>query len=159
MGLRSRPLHLHVVKPGNPSLMEPSQGRNDNHAEHYCYDNQRCLSSTISEHKTKQGISITSIRLARKACDEGSPPPAGRSLGCMNLCPPPWRLMDKGGIQVGHGYLLRCERSKGHTELENPARRPIAGVYAIKYRELGMVLTRTTATVQVATCGHGFRSF
>ena len=27
-GLRSRPLHLHVVKPGNPSSMEPSQRRN-----------------------------------------------------------------------------------------------------------------------------------
>jgi hypothetical protein len=112
VGLRSRPLHLHVVKPGNPSSMEPSQRRNDNHAEHYCYDNQRCLSSTISEHKTKHGISITSIRLARKACDEGSPPPAGRSLGCMNLsCPPPLkscRFMDKGGIHIGqldHGYL------------------------------------------------------
>ena len=49
-GLR---LHLHVVKPGNPSSMEPSQRRNGKHAEHHCYDNQRCLSSTISEFKNK----------------------------------------------------------------------------------------------------------
>jgi hypothetical protein len=53
LGLRSRPLHLHVVKPGNPSSMEPSQRRNGKHAEHHCYDNQRCLSSTISEFKNK----------------------------------------------------------------------------------------------------------
>jgi len=31
----------------------------------------------------------TSVRLTRKACDEGSPPPAGRSLRCTNLCPRP----------------------------------------------------------------------
>src|SRR5467141_2634405 len=48
VALRSRPLHLHVVKPGNPSSMEPSQRRNGKHAEH-CYDNQRCLSSTRTQ--------------------------------------------------------------------------------------------------------------
>ena len=37
--LRSRPLHLHVVKP------EPSRRRNGKH----CYSNQRWLSSAISE--------------------------------------------------------------------------------------------------------------
>ena len=34
--------------------------------------------------------------------------------------------------------------TKGHTGLEHPARRPIAGGYAIQYRELGTSLTRTT---------------
>ncbi|KAN0068792.1 hypothetical protein V8E54_012961 [Elaphomyces granulatus] len=68
--LRSRPLHLHVVKPGNLSSIEPSQRRNGKHAEH-CYDNHRCLPLYLNS-KTKHGIS-TNIRLVRKACDEGSP--------------------------------------------------------------------------------------
>ena len=46
-GLRSRPLHLHVVKPGNPSSMEPSQRRNNGKYANHCYDNQRCHSSYI----------------------------------------------------------------------------------------------------------------
>ena len=82
--------------------MEPSQRRNNGKYANHCYDNQRCHSSYIWI-QTKHGLSI-SIRLARKACDEGSPPPAGRSF------PPPevlaWK--DKGGIQIGllgHGYL------------------------------------------------------
>jgi len=45
--------------------------------------------------KTKRGIS-TSIRLAQKTCDEGSPPPSGRSLGCMNLCPLRKDIIAKG---------------------------------------------------------------
>ena len=89
--------------------MEPSQRRNNGKYANHCYDNQRCHSSYIWI-QTKHGLSI-SIRLARKACDEGSPPPAGRSFGCMNLCPPPPEVLawkDKGGIQIGllgHGYL------------------------------------------------------
>jgi hypothetical protein len=84
----------------------------------------------------------TLVGLTRKACDEGSPPPAGRSLGCMNLCPPP---PDKGGIQIWHlgrGYLphpttmrkaiqdwsiRHADRSRGHMQ---------------QYRELGIELDK-----------------
>ena len=61
--------------------MEPSQRRNGKHddAEH-CYDNLRYL---YLNSETKHGISMAT------RYDEGSPPPAGRSLGCMNLCLPP----------------------------------------------------------------------
>ncbi|KAN0071124.1 hypothetical protein V8E54_010555 [Elaphomyces granulatus] len=77
--------------------------------------------------KTKHGIS-TSIRLARKACDESSPPPAGRSLGWMNLYPPPPETLF--GTWVADIFPSDYD-AKGHTVLERPARRQIAWAYAI----------------------------
>ncbi|KAN0074134.1 Ankyrin repeat-containing domain protein [Elaphomyces granulatus] len=70
--------------------------------------NQRSLSSTISEHKTKHGISITSIRLARKACDEGSPPPAGRQFRLRGIDP-----NFVGGSLRAAPLLLAAERGHG----------------------------------------------
>jgi hypothetical protein len=132
-----------VVKPGNPSSMESSQRRNGKHAEHIVTIINGVFPPIYLNSKIKHGTS-TGIRLARKACREGSHPPAGRSLRCMNLCPPPPRSpvgMDKGGIQIGHldrGYLTmrkviqdwsirRPDRSRGYMQ---------------PYRELGSELDK-----------------
>ncbi|KAN0069620.1 hypothetical protein V8E54_011926 [Elaphomyces granulatus] len=65
-------------------------------------------------------------------------PPDDRSV-----CPPPPLSpvgMDKGGIQIdlGRGYLPRCERSY---RLEHPAHRQIAWALQ-QYRELGYELDK-----------------
>ena len=136
--------------------MEPSQRRNGNHAEHYCYDNKRCLSATISEHKKKHSISITSIRLVRKACNEGSSPPAGRSLGCLNRRDPDWAAGSR--ISSPTDYV-RCERPyRTGASMASTQTDRLGYGYMQLYKELGNELDKNYNYERILSTSTGSNS-